>query len=469
MSTAPAIALRRVLIVDDEENIRLMLSAVLRREGHEVTLAPSAGEALAALENKTFDVLISDVRMPGMSGLELLDIVLPRYPHLVVIIMSAYGNLDTTIEAIKRGAYDYLPKPFKPDEVVLVLRKAEERERLKQENQRLRSDLERMKEASGLGRMIARSASMHEVFKRIRKIAEYKTTVLIQGESGTGKELVARAVHDHSTRATQPFVAVNCGAIPENLLESELFGHVKGAFTDASRDKKGLFAEADGGTLFLDEIGELPLNLQVKLLRALQEEEIRRVGDNRDIRIDVRVIAATVRDLAADAKDNLFREDLFYRLNVVSVRLPPLRERVEDLPPLCSHFVERFNERLGRRIEGFEPEALAALRRHHWPGNVRELENLVERCVLFADGPRIGLPDLPETVRGAAPASPDPAQNDPLALKSQVRAAAERVERDLIDRALKVTDHNVTRAAKLLHISRKSLQVKMRDLGLRES
>jgi two-component system, NtrC family, response regulator AtoC len=458
-------ALRRVLVVDDEENIRLMLATVLKREGYEATVAASAQDALAALEEKTFDVLLSDVRMPGMSGLELLDRVQQRFAHMVVILMSAYGNLDTTIEAIKRGAYDYLAKPFKPDEVVLVLRKAEERERLKRENQRLRSDLERMKgPPADFARMIARSASMQDVFKRIRKIADYKTTVLIQGESGTGKELVARALHDCSTRASKPFVAVNCGAIPENLLESELFGHVKGAFTDASRDKKGLFAEADGGTLFLDEIGELPLNLQVKLLRALQEEEIRRVGDTRSIHIDVRVVAATVRDLATDAKESRFREDLFYRLNVLPIPIPPLRERSEDVPPLVEHFLARNNARLGLRISGIAPEAMKLLLDYPWPGNVRELENTIEHAMVLAEGEVVKVDSLPAKIRE----SKDRIRLTLLSGELSIKKTTRIIEEELIRRALKHTSGNRTNAAKILEISHRALLYKIKEYGVKE-
>jgi DNA-binding NtrC family response regulator len=309
---------------------------------------------------------------------------------------------------------------------------------------------------------------MQAVYAMIDKVADTPTTVLLTGESGTGKELVARALHANSRLARQPYIRVNCAAIPRELIESEFFGYEKGAFTGAVTSKPGRFELADGGTLFLDEIGEIPLEMQVKLLRAIQEHEFERVGGLRTLRVNVRLITATNKDLQRCVADGTFREDLYYRLNVVHIRLPALRERVEDLPVLCAHFIERFNERLGRRAEGFEPEAMAALRRYHWPGNVRELENLIERCVLFSDGPRIGLAGLPEEVRGVA-GSPDPADADPMALKSRVKAAAERVERDLIDKALKLCDHNVTRAAKLLRISRKSLQVKMRDLGLREA
>ncbi len=454
-------ALKRVLVADDEENIRLLLGAVLRKEGYQVSVVGSAQEALRALAEQSFDVLLSDIRMPGCSGLELLDQVQAKHPNVVVVMMSAFGNVDTALEAMKRGAYDYIAKPFKPDEVTLLLKKAEERERLKLENQRLRLDLEKVK-YGGLGKMVARSAGMEEIFKTIRKIAEYKTTILIQGESGTGKELVARAIHEQSPRANQAFVPVNCGAIPENLLESELFGHVKGAFTDASRDKKGLFAEADGGSLFLDEIGELPVNLQVKLLRALQEEEIRRVGDTRGSRIDVRVIAATVRDLAADVQAGRFREDLYYRLNVLPLVIPPLRERLEDVPPLVEHFIARNNTRLGLEIKGISPEALKLLMDFSWPGNVRELENTIEHAMVLSESDEIGVEGLPAKVRE----SKDRIRMTLLSGELSIKKTTRIIEEELIRRALKQTGGNRTNASKILEISHRALLYKIKEYGI---
>jgi two-component system, NtrC family, response regulator AtoC len=441
-----------------------MLSTVLRREGFDVTVTGSASEALAALEQQTFNVLLSDIRMPKMSGLELLDSLQAKHPQLVVIMMSAYGNVDTALEAMKRGAYDYIAKPFKPDEVVLVLRKAEERERLKQENLKLRSDLVKAKHG-GFGKMVARSAAMQEIFKTIRKIADYKTTVLIHGDSGTGKELVARAIHESSSRAARAFVPVNCGAIPENLLESELFGHVKGAFTDAIRDKKGLFAEADGGTLFLDEIGELPLNLQVKLLRALQEEEIRRLGDTRDTKIDVRVVAATVRDLGADVQAGRFREDLFYRLNVLPIVIPPLRDRVEDIPPLVEHFIARNNVRLNLSIESVTPEALKLFMDYGWPGNVRELENTIEHAMVLAETSHIEAASLPGKIRE----SKDRIRLTLLSGELSIKRTTRIVEEELIRRALKQTNGNRTSAAKVLEISHRALLYKIKEYGVTDS
>jgi len=376
-------------------------------------------------------------------------------------VMSAYGTQDDAIQAMKAGAYDYVSKPFKPDEVVLVLRKAEERERLQRENRRLRTELA---EGYRFENIVGASEGMAEVLRQVRKVAPLKTTVLLVGESGTGKELVARALHELSPRASLPFVAVNCGAIPAELIESELFGHVRGAFTDAVRNKKGLFAEADGGTLFLDEVGELPSPLQVKLLRALQEEEIRRVGDTRPEKVDVRVVAATARDLARAVKEGLFREDLFYRLNVVGIRLPPLRERPGDVGALSGHFLAKHARlRPDGPVEGFTPEALEAMQAYRWPGNVRELEHAVERALVLSEGPRIREEDLPDEVRAPArgpPPSPPP--EGTLSIKQATRA----VEEQLIRRALERTGGNRTRAAEILEISYRALLYKIKEYGI---
>jgi two-component system response regulator AtoC len=395
--------MKRVLVVDDEENIRLVLETLLKRTGYQVETAHSGEQALSRIDAFGPDVVITDVRMPKMGGLDLLTTLRAKNNPATVIVMSAYGNVDAAIEAMKAGAYDYIQKPFKPDEVVLALRKAEERELLRRENNALRQEIRKEHRFEDI---LAKSAAMQGIFRTISKIADFKTTVLISGESGVGKELVARAVHSRGSRANHPFVAVNCGAIPENLLESELFGHRRGAFTDAIADRKGLFEEADGGTLFLDEIGELPLGLQVKLLRALQEESIRRLGDTKDLKIDVRIIAATHRDLLAETKLGRFREDLFYRLNVLPIVVPPLRERREDIALLVEHFVARNNARLGTQVRGLDNEARRLLFEYPWPGNVRELENTIERAMVLAEGDQIVAPDLPERVRE----SQDPVQ-----------------------------------------------------------
>jgi two-component system response regulator AtoC len=453
--------MRRVLVVDDEENIRLVLRTLLKKHGYDVELADSAEAALALVDTFGPDVILTDVRMPKMSGLDLLATLKAKNALATVIVMSAYGSIDLALEAIKAGAYDYVSKPFKPDEVVLALRKAEERETLRRENRALKEQIQQQAQFES---MLAKSAPMVEVFRTVAKIADFKTTVLVTGESGVGKELVARALHTRSSRKAGPFVAINCGAIPENLLESELFGHKKGAFTDASHDKRGLFEEATGGTLLLDEIGELPLNLQVKLLRVLQEEFIRRLGDARDIKVDVRIVAATHRDLTAEVKAGRFREDLFYRINVLHVAIPPLRERREDISLLIDHFIGRNNTRLGTRIRGLSPEAKKTLLEYSWPGNVRELENTIERAMVLCESDTLSALDLPERVRAAL----DPVQVQLRTGELSVKKTVAAVEQILIRRALVKTKGNRTRAAELLEISHRALLYKIKDYKIEE-
>jgi two-component system response regulator AtoC len=454
-------ALRHVLVVDDEESLRHMLIVLLKREGYEATAVGSGEQALAELAERPYDVVLSDIRMPKLGGLELVDEIKKRDIATTIILMSAFGNIDVALEAMKRGAYDYVSKPFRPDEVVLVLKKAEERERLRRENAALKQQLARASkdESRGLSSMIARGPKMQEIFRTIRKIAEYKTTVLITGESGTGKELVARAVHEQSPRASGPFVAVNCGAIPETLLESELFGHKKGSFTDAIRDKKGLFEEASGGTLFLDEIGEMPLAPQVKLLRVLQEQMVRPIGAVEDLKVDVRVVAATVRDLPTEVKEGRFREDLFYRLNVITVGLPPLRDRREDIALLVDHFIARTNAKLGTQIEGASAEAMKLLLDYRWPGNVRELENTIERAMVLCDGKRIEVDGLPERIRESRDRIRLSLQSGELSIKKTTRI----IEEELIRKALRETRGNRTNAAKILEISHRALLYKIKE------
>jgi two-component system, NtrC family, response regulator AtoC len=447
---------RRVLVVDDEENIRLVLRTLLKRHGYEVETAASGEEALGLVDSFGPDVVITDVRMPRLGGLDLLAMLKAKHQDATVIVMSAYGNLDMAIEAMKAGAYDYIQKPFKPDEVVLALRKAEEREHLKRENRVLREEIRKENRFEDI---LAKSASMQQIFRTISKIADYKTTVLVTGESGVGKELVARAIHTRSSRRGGPFVAINCGAIPENLLESELFGHKKGSFTDAVHDRRGLFEDAHTGTLFLDEIGELPLGLQVKLLRVLEDETIRRLGETKDLKIDVRIIAATHRDLHAETKAGRFREDLFYRLNVLPIHIPPLRERREDIPLLVDHFVQQNNTRLRTDILGVDGEARRLLFEYSWPGNVRELENTIERAMVLSEGSHIHAADLPERIRDAQ----DPVQMQLASGELSVKKTARVIEEILIRRALQKTRGNRTRAAELLEISHRALLYKIKD------
>ncbi|AKU98531.1 Type IV fimbriae expression regulatory protein PilR [Labilithrix luteola] len=451
--------MRRVLVVDDEENIRLVLKTLLKRNGYDVEVADSGEAALALVDSFGPDVILTDVRMPKMGGLDLLATLKAKQNPATVIVMSAYGSVDLALEAMKAGAYDYVGKPFKADEIVLALRKAEERETLRRENRALK---EQITKESQFESILARSESMTTIFRTITKIADFKTTVLIQGESGVGKELVARAIHHRSARKNQPFVPINCGAIPENLLESELFGHKKGAFTDANSDRRGLFEEADGGTLFLDEIGELPLNLQVKLLRALQEESIRRLGDSRDVKVDVRIVTATHRDLAAEAKAGRFREDLFYRINVLPIAIPPLRARKEDINLLVDHFLAKNNARLGTQIRAVNPEARKLLLEYSWPGNVRELENTIERAMVLCDGDVIGSQDLPERLRDAL----DPVQVQLASGELSIKKTTAAIEEILIRRALQKTRGNRTRAAELLEISHRALLYKIKDYSI---
>ena len=448
--------LQSVLIIDDEASLRHMLRLVLEREGYRVEEADSGETALARLKERKFDVALCDIRMPNMDGLGFLARLQQQGLTLTVIMMSAYGSLDTAVECMKQGAYDYIAKPFKPDEIVLTLRKAEERIRLRQENLRLKAQL-----ADGLpagnGRIIHRSNLMGQLLAMVRTVADSTSSVLILGETGTGKELIARALHSEGGRRDGPFVAVNCSAIAPGLLESELFGHARGAFTGADREKKGLFAAADGGTLFLDEIGDLPLELQPKLLRVLQEGEVLRVGEAKPRKVDVRVVAATAKDLKAEVVAGRFRDDLYYRLAVVDLLIPPLRERSEDIPALAEHFMARIAARERRPAPLLAEGALEALEDYAWPGNVRELENFIEKVMIYCRGERIGRDDLPWEVRRSKRDAPDG-----LSLKK----AMERLEREYIRKALIATGGNRTQAARMLEISLRALQYKVKEFGL---
>jgi two-component system response regulator AtoC len=451
--------MRRVLVVDDEENVRLALTTLLRKHGYEVEVAGNGREALELLGRFGPDFVLTDVRMPQMSGVDLLGEIKARGFDATVIVMSAFGRIDQALEVIRAGAYDYIAKPFRGDEVILALKKAEERETLRRENRALKAQI---RQENRFEDMFARSKAMEAIFKSVQKVADYKTTVLVTGESGVGKELIARALHATSGRRTQPFVAVNCGAIPEALLESELFGHKRGAFTDATSDRRGLFEEASGGTLFLDEIGELPLSLQVKLLRVVQEDVIRRVGDSKDLPINVRIVAATHRDLTAEVKAGRFREDLFYRIHVLQLHVPPLRERKEDIPILVDHFLAKNNARLGLAIRGLTAEAHAVLLDYAWPGNVRELENTIERAMVLCESDIIGAVDLPERIRESL----DPVQVQLATGEISIKKTVAAVEQILIKRALVRTKGNRTRAAQLLEISHRALLYKLKDYGL---
>jgi len=448
----------RILIVDDDDALRESLELVLVAEGYEVVGVAGGPAALTALQAAPVDVVLCDLRMPGMDGMELLPQLVRRLPGVPVILMSAYGSADLAVEAMNRGAYDYLSKPFQPSEVILTIRKARERERLRRANRLLRRDVQRV---VGERPIIAASEGMIEVLELLERAAEFKATVLLTGESGTGKEVLARAIHVQSARRDAAFVAVNCGAIPETLLETELFGHTRGAFTGADRARRGLVAEADGGSLFLDEIGELPISLQVKLLRVLQEEEVRPVGESKPLNVDVRIIAATSRDLELEVREGRFREDLFYRLNVIRVQVPPLRERREDISVLVDHFLDHFRRTLGKPVRRISDDALDRLLAYAWPGNVRELENVMERALILAEGERITLRELPESVVSPAKGSPGASSAD-----LSLRRARKALEADLIERALRTTDGNRTHAARLLQISHRALLYKIKEYGI---
>ncbi|MBW1763626.1 MAG: sigma-54-dependent Fis family transcriptional regulator [Deltaproteobacteria bacterium] len=454
---------RHVLIIDDEANMRHMLQVMLDKEGYIVRTAADGMEGLSILEKEPFDFVLCDLRMPKMDGMTFLKEATEKYSEKTYIMMSAYGTIDSALEAMKVGAYDYISKPFKTDEVLLALKKAEERERLKSENLKLRSKIKKIEQKYSFGNIISRSEAMAHVFDLISDVADHKTTVLITGESGTGKELIAKAIHSSGVRSEAPMISINCGGIPEGLLESELFGYKKGAFTDATKDKPGFFEQADNGTIFLHEIGEIPLSLQVKFLRVLQEEEIMPLGSTETKRINVRVIAATSRDLKKEVAEDRFREDLYYRINVLPIHLPPLRERRGDIPLLIGYFIDMFNKKLNKNIEGLSSEAMVLLMGHSWSGNIRELENVIERAAILAKGNLITPNEIPESIisdRNFAISGRDP--QDTMSIKKGTK----RLERDLIEKALVFTGGNRSKASLILEISRPILIAKIKEYGL---
>ncbi len=490
---------KRILIADDEINIRRVLEAILRRDGYDVVTASNGEEALAGM-GRGIHTVITDLKMPVLDGMGLLRRLSVDFPDVPVVMITAHGSVENAVEAVKLGAFDYVEKPFDQEQIRQIVAKALRTHMLARRDARPEDTA-----SHGRFRLVGESTAIQQVYQVVEKVADTPSTVLITGESGTGKELVARALHDNSSRTGGPFIKINCAAIPKTLMESELFGYEKGAFTGAVGSKPGRFELAHGGSLFLDEIGEIPVEMQVKLLRVLQESEFERVGGIKTIKVDVRLITATNRDLAAEIATGGFRDDLYYRLNVVPIHLPPLRERREDIPLLVNHFITRFNERLKKQVNGIEPDAIERLVSHHWPGNIRELENVIERTILFCDSSTIRTCDLPGELggtppQGLAPALATASEERPLtaatssgtlpvvqaptgpmssssmpqvgeevgSLKEAVRAETERVERELIQRALDETAGNVTQAARKLQISRKSLQTKMKELGLRD-
>lgn len=450
----------KILIIDDDAGLRKSLTLILSDAGYEVVQAEDGEQGLATAKEQSPGIILCDVRMPKLGGLEFLEQYREAGGEALVLVMTAYGGLDMALEAMKKGAYDYIPKPFGSDDVLLIVRKAEEREQLRHEVGRLRQEV---RADAKFGEIVVNSVAMQKALDVAQKVAPYDSAVLITGSSGTGKELVARMLHRESTRTDAAFVAVNCGGVPEQLLESEFFGFVRGAFTGADRDKEGLFEAAHGGTLFLDEVGELPGALQVKLLRALQEGEVRRIGATETTQVDVRVISATNLDLEEAVEQGGFRKDLYYRLAVVPIHLPPLRARREEIPELVTHLLDRHRAKLGVSVEGVAPEAMEVLLDYSWPGNIRELENVLERALVLTDDDIICLEDLPEAVRRPAPDGPGlGVDGDDLSVKKH----GARLERHLIERALDRTGGNKTQAADLLELSPRALRYKIQEYGI---
>jgi len=448
----------RILVVDDDDSLRRVLQVQLEQDGYSVVSAPSAQQALSLLQMRAFDLVITDLKMPGLSGIEVLKQVKSKYPETVVIVLTAFGTVETAVEAMKAGAYDFLTKPVHPDELSLVVARALDHLRLIEEVRTLRAHLN---EKYGFENIRGHSDALLHVLDVAARAARTNSTVLIRGETGTGKELLARAIHFNSTRKDGPLTTINCGAIPRELLESELFGHKKGAFTSAVSDKKGKIEMADGGTLFLDEIGEMPTELQVKLLRLIQEGEIEKIGSEVGYHVDVRIIAATHRDLQVMIEDGTFREDLYYRLNVIPLVLPPLRERVEDIADLVQYFFAKSQQKSGRPNLVMPPALLPYFVRYRWPGNVRELENAVERVVVLARGDEVTLQDLPEFLRE------ERAGADALEIDLPPQGISlEAIEKELILKALEKCAWNQTHAARYLDISRKTLIYRMERHGI---
>ncbi len=448
-----------ILIVDDEKNYRMVLSAFLSGEGYEMLTADSAQGALEVVDSVDLDLVLTDMKMPVMDGIELLKQIKEKNPHLPVVMMTAYGTVERAVEAMQLGAFNFIQKPFQNETLKQMVHNAISTYRVLKENRRLLRDLEGRYRFDNI---IGKSKPMHEIFNMIQKVAPTKATVLITGESGSGKELIARAIHYNSPRRNKPFVAVSCAALTETLLESELFGHEKGAFTGATAMRKGRFELADGGTLFLDEIGEIPTPVQVKLLRVLEEMTFERVGGTKTIEFDIRLVAATNKDLKKEVEDARFREDLYFRLNVVHITLPPLRERSEDIPLLTTHFVNKYAREANREEVTISPEAMRFLCNHRWPGNVREFENAIERAVLLSSDDEITLTDLPKELLGFA----DLEMPIDWRKLSNLPETLDAIEKRLIQKALALSDNVQARAANLLNIPRANLQYRLKKHGL---
>jgi DNA-binding NtrC family response regulator len=443
-----------VLVVDDEKNIREGLGEYLRLEGYDLSLASDGKEGLQAVESGAIDLVITDLRMPALSGGELLKQISSRYPSIPVIVLTGHGTVEDAVDAMRNGAYDFITKPVNLEHLSLLVKRALERKELARRNDELMLEIENQKRVSSI---VGRSPAIQRIFELVRKVAPTKASVLITGESGVGKELVADALHNLSPRANKPFIKLHCAALAESLLESELFGHEKGSFTGAQARKKGRFELAHEGTLFLDEIGEINQNVQIKILRVLQEKKFERVGGEDSLEVDVRVIAATNRDLKEEIQKGSFREDLYYRLNVVNIHVPPLRERKDDIPLLAQAFLQEFAGDNGKAIEGFDPKARAAIYAYHWPGNVRELRNCIESAVVMAAGQLIGMDDLPPGVRKSA---------DESVVRIPIGSSISDAERILIRDTLAAQGGNKSRTAEILGIGRKTLYQKIQEYGL---
>ena len=443
-----------VLVVDDEPGMREFLEIMLTKEGYEVSIASNGEEAIEKIGKESFDLAIVDIQMPGINGIEVLRNTREKNYNTTIIMITAFASHESAIEAMKLGAYDYITKPFKIDEIKLVIRKSLDKNVLEKENTRLKKELETK---YGFENFIGSSNSIQQIFSLINRVSELNVNVLVSGESGTGKELVARAVHYSGSRKDGPFIPVNCGAIPETLIESEFFGHSKGAFTGAMRDKKGLFEEANGGTIFLDEIGDLPIHLQVKLLRVLEEKKVRPLGKTESVSIDVRIISATNKNLEQEIMDNKFREDLFYRLNVIKVAMPPLRERKDDIPMLALHFLHKFAIEMDKKITGISNEALEELEKYHYPGNIRELENIIARCVALETNEIIKKDSLPKLNTEGDYID----LTDTLNAKDSIDLVLGDVEKQIIENALKSSRGNKSETAKMLGITLRSLRYRL--------
>ena len=453
-----AMTKKRILVIDDEKNMCHMLQNILQKADYTVDTALDGAKGLKKISENEYDSILCDLKMPKTDGIEVLKRISHKLENTSIIMMSAYGTIDKAIEAIKLGAFDFISKPFKPDEILISLKKAQEKMELRKENTQLKKQINEIENKFKFNNIIAKSKEMLSVFKLLNKISDYNTTVLITGESGTGKELIAKAIYFNSNRSPSPLIPINCGGIPENLLESELFGYKKGAFTGADKNKKGLFEEAHKGILFLDEIGELPLSLQVKLLRVLQENEIRPLGSTDTKTIDVRIIAATSKNLKEEVAKGRFREDLFYRLNVMNIELPPLKNRLEDIPLLCDYFINRYNEKFNKNVLKISSTGLAKLFNHSWPGNIRELENVIERAILLTDDDVLHSDDL--YIQSGLRRKDDFKEDSS---GYSLKEAKKKLEKHMISKALEKTGGNRTQSSKLLEISHPSLLAKIKQ------